>query len=92
MPKKSSSPKLKVVKHANIWKDMTVADLLEEYKKVGFSGKELAKAHDVMKAMLEEFSLQHFHHHRDWVPSFAGDGRHLRQPPLFCRNRPQIGC
>ena len=54
MSKKSSSPKLKVVKHANIWKDMTVADLLDEYKKVGFSGKELAKARDVMKAMLKD--------------------------------------
>ncbi len=40
MPKKSSSKKLKQVKHAEIWKDMTVVELLEEYKKVGFNGKE----------------------------------------------------
>ncbi|NHJ46605.1 MAG: hypothetical protein FK733_02340 [Asgard group archaeon] len=49
MPKKDKP--LKKVKHAKIWKDMTVAELLQEYKKVGFTGKELAKAHDVMKAM-----------------------------------------
>ncbi len=54
LPKKSSSHKLKVVKHADIWKNMTVADLLKEYNKIGFSGKELAKARDVMKAMLED--------------------------------------
>ncbi|MCE7745679.1 MAG: hypothetical protein GPJ52_11160, partial [Candidatus Heimdallarchaeota archaeon] len=54
MPKKSSGKKLKQVKHAEIWKDMTVVELLEEYKKVGFNGKELAKAHDVMKSMFAD--------------------------------------
>ncbi|NHJ32564.1 MAG: deoxyhypusine synthase [Asgard group archaeon] len=54
MPKKSSSKKLKQVKHAEIWKDMTVVELLEEYKKVGFNGKELAKARDVMKTMFAD--------------------------------------
>ena len=54
MPKKSSSKKLKPVKHAEIWKDMTVVELLKEYKKVGFNGKELAKARDVMKTMFAD--------------------------------------
>ncbi|MHA1483226.1 MAG: deoxyhypusine synthase family protein, partial [Candidatus Heimdallarchaeaceae archaeon] len=52
LPKKVK--KLKKVKHAEIWKDMTVSDLFGEYQKTGFNGKELSKAHSVMKAMIED--------------------------------------
>ncbi|RLI72339.1 MAG: deoxyhypusine synthase [Candidatus Gerdarchaeota archaeon] len=52
--KASKEKKLKKVKHANIWKDMTVKELLMEYQKVGFNGKELAKAREVMLAMLAD--------------------------------------
>ncbi|MCF2142323.1 MAG: deoxyhypusine synthase family protein [Candidatus Heimdallarchaeota archaeon] len=55
MPERTAKKKkLKKVKHAEIWKDMTVKELLQEYKKVGFNGKELAKARDVMLAMLAD--------------------------------------
>ena len=54
MPKKPKSQKLKKVKHAEIWKDMTVSELLTEYEKIGFNGKELAKARRVMKQMLAD--------------------------------------
>jgi len=54
MPKKTAIKKLKKVKHASIWKDMTVKELLEEYNKVGFNGRELAKARDVMQAMIAD--------------------------------------
>ena len=46
--------KLSKVKHFELKKDMTVNELFEEYQKVGFNGKELAKAHNVMKAMIED--------------------------------------
>jgi len=46
--------KLTEVKHAEIRKDMTVLELITEYQKVGFNGKELAKAHEVMKAMIAD--------------------------------------
>jgi deoxyhypusine synthase len=52
LTKKSSS--LKKVKHAAIWKDMTVSDLLASYQQTGFNGKELAKARSVMQAMLSD--------------------------------------
>lgn len=43
--------KLTIVKHADIWRKMTVSELIDQYQKVGFNGKELAKARDVLKAM-----------------------------------------
>ena len=54
MPKKNSTKSLKKVMHAKIWKDMTVTELLQEYKKVGFNGKELAKAREVMLSMFAD--------------------------------------
>ncbi|MFW9923474.1 MAG: deoxyhypusine synthase family protein [Candidatus Thorarchaeota archaeon] len=52
MPKKDR--KLIAVKHAELWKDMKVSDLFDQYQKVGFNGKELAKARDVMQAMIQD--------------------------------------
>ncbi|MEA2070450.1 MAG: deoxyhypusine synthase family protein [Asgard group archaeon] len=43
--------KLSKVKHASLWKNITVSELLDEYQHVGFNGKELAKAKKVMEAM-----------------------------------------
>lgn len=54
MPNHQKKKPLKKVNHAQIWKDMTVTELLIEYQKVGFNGKELAKARSVMKAMQED--------------------------------------
>ncbi|NHJ85515.1 MAG: hypothetical protein FK734_08640 [Asgard group archaeon] len=54
MSKKNTTTKLKKVNHAEIWKDMKVSDLLDEYKKVGFNAKELAKAREVMQAMIAD--------------------------------------
>ena len=47
-------PKLKKVKHASIWKDMTVIELMEEYQNTGFTGKELGNARKVMQAMIAD--------------------------------------
>ncbi|MBN1328466.1 MAG: deoxyhypusine synthase family protein [Candidatus Heimdallarchaeota archaeon] len=54
MPKKTTDRKLKKVYHADIWKNMTVTELLLEYNKVGFNARELAKARDVMQSMIAD--------------------------------------
>ncbi|MBD3192913.1 MAG: deoxyhypusine synthase [Candidatus Heimdallarchaeota archaeon] len=51
---------LQKVNHAQIWKGMTVTELLQEYQKVGFNGKELAKARSVIKAMQEDSNCVKF--------------------------------
>jgi deoxyhypusine synthase len=60
LSKKGTKKSLKKVKHAKIWKNMTVVELIQEFKKVGFNGKELAKAYDVMKAMLADKDCKKF--------------------------------
>lgn len=60
MTKKSSGKKLSKVKHAEVWKDMTVSDLISEYEKIGFNGKELAKARRVMQTMIADSNCVKF--------------------------------